>query len=205
MSILHYFSKDANRRARFIFNTIAPIYGKADGYLQNNYSESIKLLNSEIGLTGKSVLDVGTGTGSWAAMFETYKASKVHGIDLAEKMLIQSRKNHPQIDFSIGDAENLDNIKDNSFDIVTASYLLHGVKTHRRIKILSEMKRVSKQFVIIHDFIGETPLIIRFLEFMEKSDYKNFKSNFIQEMNTLFSETKCINSDQGSGLYIGIK
>jgi len=46
-----------------------PIYGKVNDTLVKNYLNSISLLDSEIGITGKSVLDVGTGTGAWAAMF----------------------------------------------------------------------------------------------------------------------------------------
>ena len=96
-------------------------------------------------------------------------------------------------------------LKDNSLDIVTASYVLHGVKKDRKEKILSEMKRVSKKNVVIHDFIGKTPVFIRFLEFMEKSDYKNFKQNFCNELKDKFSETHNIQTGHGNGLYIGVK
>ena len=205
MSIFHYFSQDANKRAKFIFNLIAPIYAKADSALQNNYKESIKIVNSEINIENKSVLDIGTGTGAWAAMFLKHQAKAVTGIDLANKMLVESRKKNPQIYFQIGDAEDLYDFKDNSFDIVTASYVIHGVKADRRARIISEMKRVSKQHVVIHDFSGETPLFVRFLEFMEKSDYKNFKKNICNELKVYFSNSKKINSDNGTGIYFAEK
>ena len=202
MSILHYFSSDANKRAQFIFNLIAPLYGKVDKSLINNYSKSIELLISEVEIKGKSVLDVGSGTGAWATMFLNCEATNVHGVDFSEKMLVVSKKKHPDITFTYGDAENLNNIPDNSFDIVTASFVLHGVKADRRAKILNEMKRISKEHVIIHDFVGRTPLFVRFLEFMEKSDYKNFKSNFCDELKSIFIQTKKIPVKDGSGLYI---
>jgi len=47
MSVIHYFSSDANIRAKFMFNFIAPIYGKVDGALVKSYSKSIELLDNE--------------------------------------------------------------------------------------------------------------------------------------------------------------
>jgi len=205
MSLLHYFSKDADKRARFIFNLIAPIYGIVDGVLEDGFSESIKLLKNEIDFKGKSIIDIGTGTGAWAAMFLNNGAAKVQGVDMATKMLQQSKKKHPDISFAIGNAEDLSKFENDSFDIVTASYLLHGVKSEKRAKMISEMKRISKQFVVIHDFVGKTPFFIRFLEFMEKSDYKNFKINFCDELKAFFPETKKIQSASGSGIYLAKK
>ena len=66
------------------------------------------------------------------------------------KMLEQSIKKHPEISFSIGSAEDLNEIRVNTFDIVTASYVVHGVKLKKRVKMISEMKKVSKQHVVIH-------------------------------------------------------
>lgn len=205
MSILHYFSKDADKRAKFIFNLIAPVYGVVDGVLESSFKESVEILQKEIDIKSKTVLDVGIGTGAWANMFVISEAAKVQGVDMSLKMLEQSRKKHPNITIEIGNAENLKNIANNTFDIVTASYVLHGVKTEKRVKMLSEMKRVSKEYVIIHDFVGRTPYFVRFLEFMEKSDYKNFKLNFCNELKTIFPETKKIQSKDGSGLYIAKK
>jgi ubiquinone/menaquinone biosynthesis C-methylase UbiE len=201
MPITDYFSRDPNKRAKFIFNLIAPIYGNVDAGLIKNYRHAIGMVDKEIGIEGKRVLDIGTGTGAWAEMFRMKGAVDVHGIDFSEKMLTESRKKHPEITFMPGDAEELHTFSDNSFDIVTASYVLHGVKKDRRKKMLMEMKRISRKHVVIHDFSGSTPLFLRFLEFMEKSDYKNFKANFCDELKSLFFEAKKQESINGSGLY----
>lgn len=205
MSIFHYFSKDPNKRAKFIFNFIAPIYGKLDKILEKSFLKAVNILQKEINLNGKTVLDIGTGTGAWGAAILKAGAKKVKGIDFSVKMLQKSKENYPLMTFDYGDAENLENIEDNSYDIVTASFVLHGVKENRRSKILSEMKRISKKYIVLHDFIGKTPISIRFLEFMEKSDYKNFKQNFCNELKSKFVETSRIQSAYGNGLYIGIK
>ncbi len=210
MSILDYFSKDPNKRAKFIFDFIAPIYGLVDGYLVKSYLKSIKILKYEIDLEGKTILDIGTGTGAWASMFLLDENSdknnnKIHGVDISMKMLDKARKKYPEINFNFGDAEDLKEIKDNSFDIVTASYVVHGVKAENRAKIISEMKRISKKDIVIHDFLGKTPLFIRVLEFLEKSDYKSFKKNICEELNIIFSDVKSISSDYGTGLYFAVK
>lgn len=206
MSLFHYFSSDANKRAKFIFNAIAPVYAKVDKTLDNNYSKSIELLKDTLVINGKKILDIGTGTGAWASVFLKNKAVEVHGVDFSEKMLAVSKLKHPNIHFSLGDAENLSNIADKSFDIVTASYVIHGVKADKRAKILTEMKRIAKEAIVIHDFVGRTPLFVRFLEFMEQSDYKNFKKNFCKELKQITDwKTLKIASKDGSGLYIAIK
>ena len=188
-----------------MFDFIAPIYGKVDGSLVKSYSKSIELLGDEINITGKKVLDIGTGTGAWAAKFLSSDAAYVKGVDISYKMLNESKKKHKDIDFVIGNAEDLHEIKDDSFDIVTASYVVHGVRADRRASMLSEMKRISRKHVVIHDFVGRTPVFVRFLEFIEKSDYKNFKHNFCTELKVLFHKTKKISSVNGSGLYIAVK
>lgn len=202
MPLLDYFSKDTNKRAAFMFGSIAPIYARVDHSLIKGYKKSIEVVKSQIDLTGKTVLDIGTGTGAWAMKFIQNGASTVQGIDLSEKILKAGKEKHPEITFSIGNAEDLKEFPDNSFDIVTASFVIHGVKANRRAKMLSEMKRVSKKHVVIHDFVGKTHYFVRFLEFVERSDYKNFKKNFCDELKTQFSKTQRIASDYGSGIYI---
>lgn len=205
MSLADYFSRDPNKRAKFIFNLIAPIYGKADSSLVKSYNKSIQVVDDKVNISGMSVLDIGTGTGAWAAMFLGKGASNVKGIDFSRKMLKESKEKHPEIDFGFGNAEDLKDIPDNSYDIVTASFVIHGVKQDRRKKIVSEMKRVSKRHIVIHDFVGNTPFGIRVLEFLEKSDYKNFKVNFCNELKSLFSNMSKVRLNHGSGIYFAEK
>jgi ubiquinone/menaquinone biosynthesis C-methylase UbiE len=204
MPITDYFSKDPNKRARFIFDLIAPIYGKIEKHQAEKYVRTIKVLDKEIGIAGKTVLDVGTGTGAWADMFVGMQAKEVHAVDLSPKMLEEARKKHPEITFERGDAENLTEIADKSFDIVTASFVLHGVKEDRRRKILSEMKRISREFVVINDFSGRTDLAIYILETLERSDYKKFKANFCNELKSMFPDVRKVETDKGNALYLAL-
>jgi len=205
MGLLHYFSSDPDKRARFIFNFIAPIYGYLGTSLERNFVLSMQAVEKHIVVDGKAVMDLGTGTGAWAANFKQRGAMQVTGVDFAGKMLDEAKNNYPKLDFVEGDAENLEQFADNSFDIVTASFVLHGVKEHKRANILREMRRVSRKHIVIHDFIGKTPLFIRLLEFMERSDYKFFKENFCKELKLHFSKAKKISTKSGTGIYIAEK
>ena len=203
MPLQDYFSKDPDKRAHFIFSLISSIYAKTDNTISKGFWASTKALEALIGIKNKTVLDIGSGTGAWSTNFMRMGARQVSGVDFVEKMVIQAQKKHPDIDFTIGNGEDLSQFNDHSFDIVTASYVLHGMKKEKREKMLLEMKRISKKHVVIHDFIGKTPLFVRFLEFMEQSDYVFFKKNFNNEMKNHFINTTKTATRYGSGLYIG--
>lgn len=202
--IQHYFSKDPSKKAKFIFNLIAPIYNKIDNYLDEDFTSAIKILANEIDLKDKSIIDLGCGTGAWGSRFSKFNVLNITGVDFSERMLKVARGKHKKISFLLGDAENLIDFKDKSFNISTASYVLHGVKKERRRKILNEMSRISKKYIVIHDFYGKTPFFTRVLEFLEGSDYKYFKKHFKTEMEEIFSEVKVLVL-KDTALYIGIK
>ena len=205
MTFHHYFSGDADKRSRFIFNFIAPIYSYLSPSIEKAFSKAIDKVQKEINIKGKTVMDIGTGTGAWAANFKLAGAEYVVGIDFAEKMLKKAKLQYPEMEFVKGNAENLSHFADNTFDIVTASFVLHGVKADKRANILSEMKRVSRKHIVLHDFVGKTPWIIRILEFMERSDYKFFKQNICYELNLKFTNCSRIPVKYGTGIYLAEK
>jgi ubiquinone/menaquinone biosynthesis C-methylase UbiE len=205
MSIFNYFSKNPDKRAKFIFNLIAAFYSKFDTSLQNGFKNSVKELDNEIVIAGKSILDIGSGTGAWGAAINKLGPSKLEAVDFSEKMIKQAKKKHPEIKFHHINAEDLSNFETDSFDLVTASFVLHGIKKDQRQVLLNEMKRVSKKYVVLHDFIGKTPVSVKILEFLERSDYKYFKKNICNELKANFSSSKKIPTRYGSGLYIARK
>jgi len=191
---------------KWLFNVIAPFYGALDGYVKKGYKRAIINITDEVTLDGKSVLDIGTGPGAWSALFKEKGAAKVHGVDFARKMVNNASKRYsPNITFSVGDAENLTDFDDNSFDIVTASFLLHGVKKDIRQNILNEMKRISKQHIIINDYYGKTHFIAKFLEWVEQSDYKHFKLHFCNELENNFKSVKKKIASLGTAVYFAEK
>ncbi len=204
MGVLDYFTGSDKQRAKFIFDLIAPVYGLIDSNIQKNYIEITKLLNDTIPLSEFSILDVGTGTGGWLASIAKYSDKPAEGCDFSTKMLKEAKKRHTNLKFTQSDALTLNNYQDKSFDIVTASFVLHGMKESERAQILIQMKRIARKYVMIHDFYGKIHPVIIFLEHLEKSDYKHFKANFKQEITTFFEQIKIITSNNGSAVYTGI-
>lgn len=94
--------------------------------------------------SGRSILDLGTGTGDIAAYFAEAGFS-VTGIDISSEMIKQAkehaRQNGHEINFQCGDAENL-RFGDNSFDIITMRNLLWTLPSPE--KAIDEWKRVLK-------------------------------------------------------------
>jgi len=90
----------------------------------------------------KSILDVGAGSGFFSYYFE--KEFDTTALDFSQSML----EINPCQKKILGDAENLP-FKDNSFDIVFCSNLLHHLENPQ--KAVNEMKRVSKKYIVLSE------------------------------------------------------
>jgi ubiquinone/menaquinone biosynthesis C-methylase UbiE len=94
---------------------------------------------------GTRVLDLACGTGEQSIPFAR-AGCDVTGMDLSEEMLSKAQKKVKpgmRIKFLRGDASQLP-FDDASFDIATISFGLHDMPRHMAMRILSEMKRVTK-------------------------------------------------------------
>ncbi len=205
MNPLHYFSADEDKRARFIFNLIAPVYGLIDKAVSDNYRGIIDRLNEIIPLEGLSVLDVGTGTGGWIAALSRYPLKEAVGVDFSEKMVRVARKKHPEIRFEVSDGKDLSLFPDNSFDLVTCSFVMHGMKRELRKAVLKEMFRVARRAVVVHDFHDRLAWPTRLLESLERSDHKNFLKTFEEEMREFTDDLQIASVNKGNGVYVGRK
>jgi len=100
-------------------------------------------------LTGRTVLDVGTGTGR-IALFLTRAGASVTGLDASKEMLKVARERasaaHAAIHFVAGDAHAL-NFPDRSFDVVVSSRVL--MHTPRWQACIDEMCRVARSRVVV--------------------------------------------------------
>jgi ubiquinone/menaquinone biosynthesis C-methylase UbiE len=99
-------------------------------------------------LRGRSLLDVGTGTGR-AALLCARRGARVTAVDASAEMLAIARQRaadaQAAITFGLGDAHALD-FQDRSFDVVVSlRVLMHAVRWHA---CLSELCRVSGRLVI---------------------------------------------------------
>ena len=203
MGIKHYFLNDEDKRAKFIFNLIAPFYHLIDKGTEKDFEMMAQLLNGYYPLEGKSVLDVGCGTGSWIKTLSKYNLKYAAGADFSEKMVSVAKKRLENIDCFVQNGQNLSMFEDKSFDMVTATFVLHGMKSNKRAIVINEMKRVARETVVIHDFYNNRQFAVRLLESLERSDFKNFQKNFKNEMAILFENFEILRGQNDNALYIG--
>src|SRR5687768_17659429 len=82
-------------------------------------------------VSGRSILDLACGEGSWARKFKQMAANRVVGVDISEEMLnlaINEETQHPLgIEYIQKPVQDLGKIGE--FDLVTASLLLHYAST----------------------------------------------------------------------------
>jgi len=124
-----------------------------------------------------SVLDVGCGNG-----FFTYYFSKLTyltvGVDYSKYMLSINPSNL----LIRGSALSLP-FKDNSFDLVFCSNLLHHVGDPEGV--VREMKTVSKKFVVLHEPNRNNPLMALFsMVVHEERGTLKFSLNYLEKLVT---------------------
>ena len=195
----------------FLFNAIAPVYGLFYKKQQKRYREVIRSVADEWNRNGyKSILDVGCGTGALCSVLNENGLS-VTGIDPAENMLaIASRQpENKNIRFLQANALEQLPFADKSFDLSIASYVAHGLQKSERMKLYSEMRRVTRSKVIIYDYNQNRSLLTSFVEWLEHGDYfgfiKNPKSemeNCAIELEKCFSDVTVVDVDNRAAWYV---
>ncbi|WP_051273705.1 class I SAM-dependent methyltransferase [Desulfotruncus alcoholivorax] len=131
------------------------------------------------------VLDIGTGTGNLAGSFAEREAV-VTGVDISSGMLSQARKRYgSKITFIQADALSLGGLCDNSFDIVTAGFVLHEMPSDYRVKVLLEMKRLANRFVVVVDYIPNWNPVVAAVEKIEGSYYHQFLNEITGQLRKL--------------------
>jgi len=108
------------------------------------FPEEQTIFNKYLTDTSQSVLDLGCGTGRTTRHLRDMGLNVV-GVDISEKMIARAKMLHPDIDFRVGDACNL-NFQDASFDTVLFSF--NGLDCiypeTLRVKAIREIYRVLK-------------------------------------------------------------
>ena len=136
-----------------------------------------------------SILDVGCGNGYLQFTLEKY-FKNVIGIDYSSSML----SNNPCKRKLVGLCTQLP-FPNDSFDLVTASHLLHHLDEEDRIQTLREMKRVARYSIISFEPNRSNPL--NFLFSLIKAEERmalNFNRKY---MHTLFKKANIDSIDSG--------
>jgi ubiquinone/menaquinone biosynthesis C-methylase UbiE len=193
-----------NLKSKLLFNLIAPVYALFYNSQKKSFVEIIKKVKNKLDLSSfKTTIDVGCGTGALcSALVE--QGFEVTGVDNAKIMLDIANRKAENKGVKFVKANILEKLpyEDNSFDLVFASYVVHGLKLNDRKKMYIEMNRVAKNLVIIHDYNSERALFTSIIEFVEGGDYFNFIKKAKEEMDDIFSSVDVINVGKMANWYV---
>lgn len=185
-----------NRTALY-YNIITPLFARP--YRQA--AEYVLRQQHGFGLPPR-VLDIGTGTGMLAGAFAALGA-EVTGVDISQGMLNKARQKYGhRISFIQAPAHAPGNYLDQSFDVVTSGFVLHGMPADYRFKVLREMKRLSSGFVVILDFIPNRNPIVTLVEHMEGSFYQEFLVEVRSQLDEIFPRYEIKKLTHFMGLYL---
>lgn len=201
----------SKKEHHLLFNFIAPIYGVFYKSQKKSYKKILAKMQNDFDWTRfETILDVGCGTGALCSALNE-AGMKVTGIDPAEKMLAigKHKKENVEIEFRCENVLEGLSFDSDSFDLSICSYVAHGLSPDKRKRMYGEMNRVTRSYVIIHDYNDKRSPLTTFVEWMEGGDYFYFikeaeieMKNCVKEMKTCFSDVQVINVGPRANWYI---
>ncbi len=199
------------KKSNLLFNFIAPIYGLFYNYQKNRYNKVINEVKDKINLNRyENIIDIGCGTGALCSVFKS-KGLDVTRVDSAIKMIniSQNKPENAGIKFLQGNVLEGLPFEDKSFDLSISSYVAHGLKPSERQKMYAEMSRITKSYVIIHDYNDRKSILTSIIEWLEGGNYFSFikdpeqeMKNCLTDMVNCFEEVTVIPIDPGTNWYV---
>lgn len=143
----------------------------------------------------KSLLNVGCGPNPTHPNLEYNidQLKNIHCCDTSENYVIAAKTlNIKNSTFSVCSIEKLP-FEDDSFDIVFAGFVFHHTTIDFK-KMLNELKRVSKKYVIVFDHVASKNIIAKFVQnFQWKNFDKGFQYKDKNEWNEILNKEKIYN------------
>jgi ubiquinone/menaquinone biosynthesis C-methylase UbiE len=139
-------------------------------------------------LTGRSILEVGCGTGAVLMSLQEFGSlpQDLHGIDLLVDRIEIARQSYPNIDFQTANAEYL-RFPDHSFDLILMFTVISSILDPRMaVNVAGELRRVLKPggAVLWYDFRYDNPRNLH-VRGITKADIKRLFPNFELRLRTI--------------------
>jgi len=142
------------------------------------------------GKTGEfRVLDVGCGTGEFCLrVAKLYPEAVVVGVDLVESSIevcnsrIVNTDLAKRVSFQVGNAYDLSNLADHSFDIVACRSVLHAIKEPERV--IKQMARLAKKDGILHMLNEDYAMIYAYPTKFDVREISNVCVSFLNNTGT---------------------
>lgn len=100
----------------------------------NIVEEKLAIMSLCPDLKGKSIIDLGCGNGETCIAFAEMGASRIHGIDISEKMLEIANANHKRehITYTFLDMNDI-HVLDEKYDVAFSSLSVHYIKDFKKL------------------------------------------------------------------------
>ena len=190
-------------KSRRLFDWLSPIYYHAFKRQRKRYAQVYGKMNNCNLNKFSSILDIGCGTGAMASVFADM-GLKTYALDHSLGMVRVAKKRlaNTPVNLLQGGAAGSLPFPADSFDIVIAAFVAHGLRPGPRQKLYEEMKRVSRHLVILHDYSQARSLLTNLTEYAEGGDYFEFIKVVNDELIDYFGNLEVVKIARGSCCYI---
>ena len=140
---------------------------RSKGRFENIFYKSLYNLNSDFfnyikfNCANREILDYGCGIGKTAQEIEKYNPKKITGIDISEVSIEKARKRAKNFktisDFSVDNCEN-SKFKDEQFDLVYGTGILHHLDIKKSLKEIHRILKVNGNMIFVEP-LGTNPFI----------------------------------------------
>ena len=164
--------------------------------------DKLAAINEQLPLTpAMRVLEVGCGIGTVLAELSHY-GCRISGVDPTAAMLWVARRRFPGADLFEEPAHAMRSIPDKSQDISIIRSTLHGFDSQYRQQVYTEIKRVTREAVMVIDYHETNSRLVALTEWIERSDYFRFVKVIENELTTAFPQLQILRFPGYESLYL---
>ncbi len=132
-----------NKNKETLFNTLVAFARKY--YFARAFA---KFINKHYPVAGKTVCEIGVGSGLTMSYLKKMGAKKCVGLDYSQESIKMAKDANPDCEFVFADAFN-NNLPDKQFDIIYSLGLLEHYNKDEQRALIAEQKRLAKECVFI--------------------------------------------------------